>query len=141
MGSRTRNRHYRPNPKQKSNRIENSRRTRRTRSRSDTSRERAADWYDGRVDGELGVNFDAAVFLLSLQDMEPLDTVIGQAAKSLGDRHLSPLAVPMGRTTSFHKPLGMYVEALARHLLALDRLVEIPEDEGRTNIADSPLFP
>lgn len=262
MGSRTRNRHYRPNPKQKSSGNEISKRKRRTRSRSDTSWERAADWYDGWVgsrgsayhrriavptvldllglrpgervldvgagqgvlaprvvsagahyvgvdasprmvelarkrhgragrflvgdarslrDVELGGRFDAAVFLLSLQDMEPLDAVIGQAAKSLGDRgrlvvfmvhpcfrvprqsgwgfdeerklpvrrvdrYLMPLAVPMGRTTSFHRPLEKYIAALARHSLLVDRLVEIPDDEawakkqGRTNNADIPLF-
>jgi len=132
-------------------------------------------------DVELGGRFDAAVFLLSLQDMEPLDAVIGQAAKSLGDRgrlvvfmvhpcfrvprqsgwgfdeerklpvrrvdrYLTPLAVPMGRTTSFHRPLEKYIAALARHSLLVDRLVEIPDDEawakkqGRTNNADIPLF-
>lgn len=125
--------------------------------------------------------FDAAVFLLSIQDMDPLDQVIAQAAGALRtpgrlvlfmvhpcfrvprqsgwgfdadrklpvrrvDRYLTPLAVPMGRSTSFHRPLEAYVTALAANGLTVDRLVELPDDEawarrqGRTYNAEIPLF-
>lgn len=129
----------------------------------------------------LHAGFHAAVFMLSLQDMEPLDTIIEQAAKALLprgrlvifmvhpcfrvprqsgwsfdkqrklpvrriDSYLTPLAVPMGKTTSFHRPLEAYIGAFARSGLVVDRLLEIPDDaawvteRGRTNNAEIPLF-
>jgi SAM-dependent methyltransferase len=125
--------------------------------------------------------FDAAVFLFSIQDMEPLESVMAETARALRirgrvvlfmvhpcfrvprqsgwgydarrklpvrriDRYLSPLAVPMGRTTSYHRPLASYIEALAANGFAVDRLVEYPDDEafarkqGRTVNAEIPLF-
>jgi SAM-dependent methyltransferase len=126
-------------------------------------------------------DFDAAVFLFSIQDMEPLESVMAETARALRtggrvvlfmvhpcfrvprqsgwgydarrklqvrriDRYLSPLAVPMGRTTSYHRPLSSYVEALAVNGFAVDRLVEYPDDEilarrqGRTVNIEIPLF-
>lgn len=125
--------------------------------------------------------FDAAAFLLSIQDMDPLQRVIAEASRVLRpggrlvlfmvhpcfrvprqsgwgydakrnlavrrvDRYLTPLAVPMGRTTSFHRPLEAYVSALAANGLNVDKLLEIPDDEssaarlGRAFNGDIPLF-
>jgi SAM-dependent methyltransferase len=125
--------------------------------------------------------FDAAVFLFSIQDMEPLESVMAETARALRtggrvvlfmvhpcfrvprqsgwgydarrklpvrriDRYLTPVAVPMGRTTSYHRPLASYVAALAANGLTVDRLVEYPDDEafarkqGRTVNAEIPLF-
>lgn len=62
------------------------------------------------------------------------------------DRCLTPLAVPMRGTTTFHRPLAAYISALGRHDLAVDKLLELPDDEpwaherDRTNNADVPLF-
>src|SRR5579862_2779950 len=105
--------------------------------------------------------FDAAVFLLSIQDMQPLDAVLGAASRVLSengrivilmthpcfrvprqsgwgwdegrklayrrvDRYLTPLPVPMktypgqnGVSVSFHRPLSMYINTLARHGLLI----------------------
>ena len=125
--------------------------------------------------------FDAVSFLLSVQDMDPLEAVIGEAARALRpggrlvlfmvhpcfrvprqsgwgydparklpvrriDRYLTPLAVPMGKTTSYHRPLSAYVDALARHRVGVDRLLELGDDEpwarrhGRPFNGDIPLF-
>jgi SAM-dependent methyltransferase len=125
--------------------------------------------------------FDAAVFLFSIQDMEPLESVMAETARALRtggrvvlfmvhpcfrvprqsgwgydarrklpvrriDRYLTPVAVPMGRTTSYHRPLASYVAALAANGLTVDRLVEYPDDEalarkqGRTVNAEIPFF-
>jgi SAM-dependent methyltransferase len=113
--------------------------------------------------------FDAAVFLLSIQDMEPLERVIAGAAWALRpggrlvilmthpcfriprqsgwgwdegrklvfrrvDHYLTPLGVPLkaysgkqeGVTRSFHRPLGLYVGALAGAGLLVDRMDEMP---------------
>ena len=114
--------------------------------------------------------FEAVVFLLSLQDMDPLAAVIQRARELLAprgrvvilmthpcfrvprqsgwgwdegrklryrriDRYLTPLPVPMkaypgasGVTTSFHRPLGEYVAALAANGLWLDAIRELPAE-------------
>lgn len=134
---------------------------------------------------------DAAVFLLSIQDMDPLEAVLESVAWALRpasrivilmthpafrvprhsgwgfdpsrklayrrlDGYLSPMDVPMrsvggeAPTRSFHRPLGRYVNALARVGFAVDAMVEIPDlpPESRPSAArrsapgnsDIPLF-
>ncbi len=71
------------------------------------------------------------------------------------DAYLTPMAVPMrsvgdaAPTSSFHRPLSAYVNALAELRFAVDRMVELadlPEVErprrraARTGNADIPLF-
>lgn len=117
-----------------------------------------------------GGQFEAAVFLLSIQDMDPLEEVIRNARELLVpqgrvillmthpcfrvprqsgwgwdegrklryrrvDHYLTPLPVPMksypggsGVTTSFHRPLGEYIAALAAHGLWLDAMSELPAE-------------
>ncbi|HMQ31317.1 MAG TPA: class I SAM-dependent methyltransferase [Chloroflexaceae bacterium] len=134
--------------------------------------------------------FDAAVFLLSLQNIEPLEPALASAAWALRpggrlvlllthpcfriqrqsgwgwdagrklryrrvDRYLTPLRVPLrppssGRgapASSFHRPLGAYVNGMAAHGLALDGMREVarpaprgaPPAEARAE-AEFPLF-
>lgn len=128
-----------------------------------------ADAADLRRHRQLAkAEFEATVFLLSLQDMAPLAAVIASARSVLApagrlvilmthpcfrvprqsgwgwdegrklrfrrvDHYLTPLPVPMkaypggsGTSTSFHRPLGEYVAALAEHGLWLDALRELP---------------
>jgi SAM-dependent methyltransferase len=134
---------------------------------------------------------DAAVFLLSIQDMDPLEPVLTSVAWALRqtsrivilmthpafrvprhsgwgfdpgrkltyrrlDSYLSPMDVPMKSvqgeppTRSFHRPLGTYVNALARAGFAVDAMLELPDFpvEARPGVArrslpanlDIPLF-
>lgn len=120
------------------------------------------------VAGLQPASFDGAVFMLSIQDMEPLDAVLASAAWALRhhgrlvllmthpcfrvprqsgwgwdegrklrfrrvDRYLTPLSVPMKRyddgrraTRSHHRPLEVYINALATCGLLVDQLVELP---------------
>jgi ubiquinone/menaquinone biosynthesis C-methylase UbiE len=112
--------------------------------------------------------YDAAVFLLSIQDMDPLDAVFGGVDWALRpharvvllmthpafrqprhsgwghdesrnlqfrriDAYLGEMAVPMKSlggglpTRSFHRPIGAYVNALADHGFAVDRMLELPD--------------
>jgi SAM-dependent methyltransferase len=111
---------------------------------------------------------DAAVFMLSIQDMAPLDEVLSSVARALRpasrivilmthpafrvprhsgwgldperkllyrrvDSYLTDMAVPMKSlrgeppTRSFHRPIGAYVNGLARLGFAVDALEEIPD--------------
>jgi SAM-dependent methyltransferase len=113
--------------------------------------------------------FDVAIFLLSIQDMDPLSDVFASVQALLKphatmillmmhpcfriprqsgwewdvgrklffrrvDRYLTSMAVPMkafsgkqhGVSTSFHRPLGVYMQALAAHGFAITHLEEIP---------------
>lgn len=125
----------------------------------------------GRLHTLAGVgrgSHDAAVFLLSIQDMDPLEPVLRSVAWALRptsrivilmthpafrvprhsgwgfdrsrrltyrrlDGYLSPMDVPMRSvggeppTRSFHRPLGTYVNALARIGFAVDAMLEIPD--------------
>jgi SAM-dependent methyltransferase len=134
---------------------------------------------------------DAAVFLLSIQDIDPLEPVLSSSAWALRptsrivvlmthpafrvprhsgwgfdpsrklayrrvDAYLTPMDVPMRSvggeppTRSFHRPLGSYVNALARVGFAVDAMLEIPDlpPEARPSVArrsspansDIPLF-
>jgi SAM-dependent methyltransferase len=127
-----------------------------------------------RLPGTAGLSpaaFDAAAFVLSIQDMDPLDGVLDSASWALRpaarivilmthpafriprhsgwgwdegrklqfrrvDSYLSEMAVPMKelgggapgfRTRSFHRPLSAYVNGLADHGFAVDRLEEIAD--------------
>jgi SAM-dependent methyltransferase len=112
--------------------------------------------------------FDAAVFLLSIQDMDPLEDVVGSVAAALAprarivvlmthpafrqprhagwgydegrrlvyrriDAYLTPLAVPMKSiggsppSRSFHRPISVYVNALAANGFAVDAMAEVPD--------------
>lgn len=115
--------------------------------------------------------FDAVVFLLSIQDMQPLDHVIRSASQLLCaggrlvilmlhpcfrvprqsgwgwdegrkltyrrvDSYLTPLPVPMkplpgqqGATLSFHRPLALYINTLARNGMLIEHLREIAADK------------
>jgi len=120
------------------------------------------------VAGLAQAGYDAAVFMLSIQDMDPLDDIIRGLDWVLRDdarvvllmthpafrqpRHsgwgfdegrklmyrridgyLGPMAVPMKSlggglpTRSFHRPIGAYVNALARFGFATDAMLEIPD--------------
>ena len=113
-------------------------------------------------------SFDAATFLLSIQDMDPLDVVmrgLDWALKPASrvvllmthpafrqprhsgwgydegrnltyrriDGYLSEMAVPMKSlgggqpTRSFHRPIGVYVNALAEAGFATDAMLELPD--------------
>ena len=64
------------------------------------------------------------------------------------DSYLRPMAVPLsgrrghggGPTTTFHRPISAYVDALAREGFAIDALRELPDLDGRSPNADIPLF-
>ncbi len=114
-------------------------------------------------------SYDACTFLLSIQDMDPLEEVLRSAAWVLRpggrtvilmthpafrvprqsgwgfdedrklqyrrvDRYLTPLPVPMkqhpgkesGVTISFHRPVSVYINTLARCGLMVDHMDEIP---------------
>jgi hypothetical protein len=133
--------------------------------------------------GVAGEAFDAAVFLLSLQDMDGLEDVVDAVARTLASRsrivmllthpafrvprhsgwtadpsrgivtrrvdaYLRPMAVPLsgrpghgaGRTTTFHRPISAYVEALASTGFAIDAFRELPDLDGRSPNPDIPLF-
>ena len=117
--------------------------------------------------------FDAIVFMLSIQNMDPLTEVIGSAGWALRsggrvvllmthpcfrpprqsgwghdpkrklqyrrvDRYLSSFHMPekvgngtsKGKTTTFHRPLQAYVDALAGEGLLIDRIEEVACPEG-----------
>jgi SAM-dependent methyltransferase len=118
-------------------------------------------------------SFDAALFLLSIQDIDPLEAAVASAAwllkpggrlvlvmlhpcfrvprqsgwgwdekRSLQyrrlDSYLSPLAVPMqpypgknGTTRSYHRPLGVYMAALAEAGLSVTAMREVAGLDGR----------
>lgn len=114
-------------------------------------------------------SFDAALFLLSIQDIDPLEAAIATSARLLKpggrlvlvmlhpcfrvprqsgwgwddcrslqfrrvDSYLSPLAVPMqpyggkrpGTTRSYHRPLELYMKALAGAGLTVAAIREVP---------------
>jgi SAM-dependent methyltransferase len=115
--------------------------------------------------------FDAVVFLLSIQDMQPLDDVVRSASQVLRksgrlvilmlhpcfrvprqsgwgwdegrkltyrrvDRYLTSLPVPMktypgqrGVTLSFHRPLALYINTLAKNGLLIEQIREIAADK------------
>lgn len=115
--------------------------------------------------------FDGACFLLSIQDINPLDAALAEAARLLRhggrlaivmlhpcfrvprqsgwgwdegrglkfrrlDSYLTPLAVPMqshqrGTTRSYHRPLGVYAEALNLAGLALTGIKEVGDLPGQ----------
>lgn len=128
------------------------------------------------VPGLKASSFDAAIFLLSIQDMNPLPAVLESAAWVLRgggrlvivmthpcfrvprqsgwgwqaerklqyrriDRYLTPLAVPMkayqgqhrGTTTSFHRPLQEYINALAYSGLFVEQMREITSFKQAAN--------
>lgn len=113
--------------------------------------------------------YDGALFLLSLQDINPLEDAIESAARLLKpdgrlvilmihpcfriprqsgwgwdegrnlryrriDRYLTPLDIPMqeygggkrGTTRSYHRPLQVYVDVLAKAGFVIERLRELP---------------
>ncbi|MDP1627770.1 class I SAM-dependent methyltransferase [Parvibaculum sp.] len=114
-------------------------------------------------------SFDAAAFLLSIQDIDPLDAALRSAARVLKpggrlvmlmthpcfriprqsgwgrdegralqyrriDHYLTPLDIPMqeyggsraGVTRSYHRPLEVYVSALAASGFVVEAMKEIP---------------
>ena len=121
-------------------------------------------------------SYDSAVFLLSIQDMNPLNDVIQNASYVLRDggtlvilmthpcfriprqsgwgyektkklqyrridRYLTPLKIPMkqhkqGVTISFHRPLSAYINTLATHNFAINKLDEITTYASGNNKAE-----
>lgn len=129
-----------------------------------------------------GINktaFDAVVFLLSIQDMDPLLPVLKSAAQTLRpggravllmthpafriprqsgwgwdegrklryrriDRYLTPLPIPMkaypgaqGVSRTFHRPVSVYVNALADCGLLVEQMREIPTYETSKSAAET----
>ena len=125
--------------------------------------------------------FDAATFLLSLQDMDDVGRVIRSVSGVLAarsrivillthpafrvprhsgwgvdperglryrrvDAYLTSMAVPLrgrpgsGPTTSFHRPLSVYVEALAAQGYAIDAVREPPDLPDAAGNPDIPIF-
>ncbi len=127
---------------------------------------------DTGLAGALG-SFTAVTFVLSIQDIEPLEDALRSAASALApggrlvmamthpcfriprqsgwswdarrklasrriDRYLTPLRIPMdpgdgsgrpghgGRTFSYHRPLSLYLNALASAGFELDGVLEAP---------------
>lgn len=136
-----------------------------------------------KTPGIEAASFDAVVFLLSLQDINPLDQALQSASWALKpggravllmthpcfriprqsgwgfdekrkltfrrlDRYLTPLPIPMktypgkegGVTISHHRPIGMYVNALAESGLLLDRMNEIASYKDDPAEQEFPLF-
>jgi len=120
------------------------------------------------VPGLEPASFDAAVFLLSIQDMDPLELALASASWAVRtpgrivivmthpafrqprhsgwgfdegrklvyrriDAYLAPMAVPMKAigdrpaTRSFHRPISVYVNALAAEGFVIDAMLEIPD--------------
>jgi SAM-dependent methyltransferase len=138
------------------------------RNHGDIGHFQVADVTRLKVEASLrAASFDAALFLLSIQDIDPLEAAIESAAWLLKpggrlvlvmlhpcfrvprqsgwgwdekralqyrrvDSYLTSLAVPMqpyqgkpGTTRSYHRPLGAYVEALARAGLSVTAMREV----------------
>lgn len=116
-----------------------------------------------------GQSFDSIVFMLSIQDMDPVENIIREASKLLKangkivifmthpafriprqsgwgldekrgliyrrmDRYLTSEAIPLDtktqkgfiKSTTFHRPLHVYINALIKAHLFLDKFFEIP---------------